>query len=110
MLHGIIKGRIDLSASIHSDGFCFYDGLVEAGFAKRHRIHHQDDQFALDGNHINGIESFWNFAKRRLARFNTIPEASFPIFLKECESRFNNRHGDLSRVMLQSPRRNPLTT
>jgi transposase len=109
-LQGIIKGRIDLAASIHSDGFRSYDGLVEAGFAKHHRIHHQDDQFALDGNHINGIESFWSFAKRRLAKFNGIPKASFPSFLKECEFRFNNRHGALYRVMLHSLRRNPLTT
>ena len=107
-LQAIIKGRIDLSASIHSDGWRAYDGLVEAGFAKHHRIRHQDDQFAEHGVHINGIESFWSFSKRRLAKFNGIPNASFPAFLKECEFRFNNRHGDLYRTMLRSLRRNPL--
>jgi len=107
-LQGIIKGRIDVSASIHSDGWRAYDGLVEAGFAKHHRIRHHDDQFAQDGVHINGIESFWSFSKRRLAKFNGIPNASFPAFLKECEFRFNNRHGDLYRTMLRSLRRNPL--
>lgn len=107
-LQAIIKGRIDLSASIHSDGWRGYNGLVEAGFAKHHRIRHQEDQFAKDGVHINGIESFWSFSKRRLAQFNGIPKASFPLFLKECEFRFNNRHGDLYRIMLQSIRRQPL--
>ena len=107
-LQAIIKGRIDLSASIHSDGWRAYDGLVEAGFAKHHRIRHQDDQFADGGVHINGIESFWSFSKRRLAKFNGIPNASFPAFLKECEFRFNNRHGDLYQTMLRSLQRNPL--
>ncbi len=108
-LQAIIKGRIDVSASIHSDGWRAYDGLVEAGFAKHHRIRHHDDQFADDGVHINGIESFWSFSKRRLAKFNGIPNASFPAFLKECEFRFNNRHGDLYQTMLRSLQLNPLT-
>lgn len=107
-LQAIIKGRIDVSANIHSDGWRAYDGLVEAGFAKHHRIRHQDDQFADGGVHINGIESFWSFSKRRLAKFNGIPNVSFPAFLKECEFRFNNRHGDLYQTMLRSLQRNPL--
>ena len=109
-LHAIIQGKVDLSASIHSDGWKGYNGLVEAGFAKHHRIRHQDDQFAQDGVHINGIESFWSFSKRRLVRFNGVPPASFPLFLKECEFRFNHRHDDLYRLMLTSSRRNPLAT
>ena len=39
---------------------------------------------------INGIENFWNQAKRHLRRFNGIPKAHFPLYLKECEWRFNN--------------------
>ncbi|GGJ27825.1 hypothetical protein GCM10011320_38860 [Neoroseomonas lacus] len=107
-LQGIIKGTIDVSASIHSDGWRAYDGLVEAGSAKHHRIRHNDDQLADDGVHINGIESFWCFSRRRLAKFNGIPNASFPAFLKECKFRFNNRHGDLYRTMFRSLQRNPL--
>jgi len=30
-------------------------------------------EFACGNCHINGIESFWSYAKRRLAKFNTIP-------------------------------------
>ena len=39
--------------------------------------------------HINGIENFWNQAKRVLRKYNGIPKESFPLFLKECEFRFN---------------------
>jgi transposase len=107
-LQAIILGRIDPSASIHSDGWRGYDGLVEAGFAKHHRIRHHEDSFAGKGVHINGIESFWSFAKRRLAKFNGVPPASFPLFLKETEFRFNHRHRDLYRIMIASIREVPL--
>ena len=33
-----------------------------------------DNEFASGERHINGIESFWSFAKRRLANFNGVPE------------------------------------
>jgi transposase-like protein len=47
--------------------------------------------FADKGNHINGIENFWNQAKRHLRRCNGIPRQHFHLFLKECEWRFNHR-------------------
>ena len=53
-------------------------------------------------NHINGIENFWNQAKRTLSRYNGIPRASFALFLKEAEFRFN--YGS-PRVQLRQLRR-----
>jgi transposase len=41
-------------------------------------------------NHINGIENFWNQANRHMRKFNGVPREHFPLFLKECEWRFNN--------------------
>ena len=46
-------------------------------------------KFAEERNHINGIENFWNQAKRVLRKYNGIDKRSFPLFLKECEFRFN---------------------
>ena len=34
-------------------------------------------------------EDFWNQAKQILRKYNGIPKSSFPLFLKECEFRFN---------------------
>ena len=48
--------------------------------------------------HINGIESFWSYAKRRHQKFNGLRRASFPAFLKETEFRFNNRDKDLYKI------------
>ena len=46
--------------------------------------------FAENHNHINGIENFWNQAKRYLCKFNGILKEHFELYLKKCESRFNN--------------------
>lgn len=58
---------------------------------ERHRINHLK-LFADKQNHINGIENFWNQAKRHMRRFNGVPKSYFslPLFLKECAWRFNN--------------------
>lgn len=111
-LQAIIEGRVELSAEITSDGFRSYDGLVEAGFSRHHRINKYYDRdravFAENGVHINGIESFWSYAKRRHQKFNGIPRSSFPAFLKETEFRFNCRENDLYRILLKSCRLKPL--
>ena len=44
-----------------------------------------------DVEHINGIENFWNQAKRHLRGYNGIPKQHFHLFIKECEWRSNYR-------------------
>jgi transposase len=111
-LQAIIGGRVELSAEITTDGFKSYDGLVEAGFSKHHRINkyygRDKVRFSDNGVHINGIESFWSYAKRRHAKFNGLRRTSFPIFLKETEFRFNTRDQTLYKILLRSCRTNPL--
>lgn len=38
---------------------------------------------------IGETESFWNQTKHILRKYNGIPKNTFPLFLKECEFRFN---------------------
>lgn len=38
---------------------------------------------------IADIEKFWEQTKRVLRKYNGIPKSTFPLFLKECEFRFN---------------------
>ena len=52
------------------------------------RINHSE-LFAVKQNHINGIKNFWSQAKRILRKYNGIDRKNFPLFLKECEFRFN---------------------
>jgi transposase len=104
----VIRGQVALRTVIHSDGWRGYDGLVDVGYKKHLRVRHGRDEFARGKSHINGIESFWGYAKRRLARFNGIPEHTFYFHLKETEFRFNHRRGDLYKVLLVLLRKQPL--
>ena len=54
------------------------------------RIKHSET-FVDNRNHINGIENFWNQAKRHPRRFNGVPGQHFHTYFKECEWRFNHR-------------------
>ena len=83
----ILKQRIVPDSIVYSDSLPSYNALDVSGF--RHlRINHSK-LFADGKNHINGIENFWNQAKRHLRKFNGVPQKHFPLFLKECEWRFN---------------------
>jgi transposase-like protein len=107
-LQAVIRGRVALDTVIHSDGWRGYDGLVDVGYAKHFRVDHGQDQFVRGPHHVNGIESFWSYAKRRLQKFNGVPARTFYLHLKECEYRFNNRTRNLSRELLKLLVRYPL--
>ena len=90
-LQRIIKGKTSIDSVIHSDGWRGYNGLVDFGYKKHFRVHHSKNEFARGNSHINGIESFWGYAKIRLVKFKGMDKKMFNLHLKECEFRFNNR-------------------
>ena len=62
---------------------------MDVGYNKHFRVNHGDNEFSKgNGQHINGIESFWSFTKRRLAKFNGVKKY-FALHLKDCEWRWN---------------------
>ena len=83
----VIKQKIMPDSIVYTDCYKSYDVLDVSEFT-HHRINHST-HFAERQNHINGIENFWNQAKRILRKYNGIDRKSFPLFLKECEFRFN---------------------
>ena len=83
----VIKQKIMPDSIVYTDSLSSYDKLDVSGFI-HYRINHSKE-FADRQNHINGIENFWNQAKRVLRKYNGIDRKSFPLFLKECEFRFN---------------------
>lgn len=72
--------------------------MVDVGYAKHFRVHHGHNEFAKGQCHINGIESFWSFTKRRLAKLNGVT-ASFELHLKECEWRWKQDVDELQRQL-----------
>ena len=107
-LQKVIRGRVSLESVIHSDGWRGYNGLVDLGYKKHFRVHHGQDEFVHGKSHINGIESFWGYAKTRLYRFRGMSKNTFHLHLKECEFRFNNRGENLYLMILKIIRYNPL--
>ena len=83
----IIVKKIKPDSIVYTDCYRSYNALDVSEF-KHYRINHSE-LFANKHNHINGIENFWNQAKRVLRKYNGIPKKHFPLFLKECEFRFN---------------------
>ena len=86
-LQAIIRGRVDPQSVVCSDGWPGYDGLVDVGYDKHIRIY-KNKTFKKGPAHINGIEAFWSFTKRRLLKFNGV-KANFLLHLKESEWRYN---------------------
>ena len=83
----IITDKVMPDSIVYTDTFRSYNALDISDFHHR-RINHSK-LFADKRNHINGIENFWNQAKRHMRKFNGIKQESFYWFLKECEWRFN---------------------
>ncbi len=103
-LQALILGRIAKESIIYSDGWRGYNGLVDVGYNRHLRVSHGDNEFARqNGVHINGIESFWSFTKRRLRQFNGLASHVFDLHLKECEWRWGKteteRLLDLTRLL-----------
>ena len=93
----IIKQIIKKKSTIYTDKWRSYDGLVFDGY-KHYRINHSKSYSDRKGTHINGIENFWSFAKRRLAKFNGVSRKTFLLHLKECEFRYNHKY-DMLEVL-----------
>ena len=107
-LQAVIRGRVSVESVVHSDGWRGYNGLVDLGYQKHFRVNHGENEFATERSHINGIESFWGYAKTRLARFRGLKKDMFFFHLKECEFRFNHRGQDIYKVLLKIVRARPL--
>lgn len=84
----IIRSKIKPDSYVYTDSFRSYNALDVSEF-KHYRVNHSKTFVDGRNNHINGIENFWNQAKRVLRKYNGIPKQNFHLFLKECEFRFN---------------------
>ena len=84
----IIKRKVVPDSIVYSDCWRGYNVLDVSDF-HHYRINHSK-LFADKHNHINGIENFWNQAKRHMRKFNGVPKEHFGLYLKECEWLFNH--------------------
>ena len=104
VLRLIINQKVPEGSTIYSDSFRSYDGLLTDGY-RHYRINHGAGEFARKRNHINGIESFWAFAKTKLRRYYGVRRSHFFLYLKEMEFRFNHRSESMQQNIDQIMRR-----
>jgi len=95
----IMEQKIVPDSIVYTDSLQSYNVLDVSDF-HHVRVNHSY-LFAEGRNHINGIENFWNQAKRHLRKFNGIPKEHFGLFLKECEWRFNTPDPKAQLAMLK---------
>ena len=103
----VIQGKILSESTVYTDAWKSYDSLILHGY-DHYRIHHHENEFARGKNHINGIESFWSFAKRRLVRANGVRKDKFLLHLKESEFRWNHRKDDMYKTLIGELKARPL--
>lgn len=91
----IITKKVKLGSKICSDTYRSYTGLAAAGYVHR-TVEHKTKEYVKGKNHINGLEGFWGFLKRKLASKGGVRRIYLPFFLGEYIWRYNNRKEDLA--------------
>ena len=95
-LRKVIRGKVSVESVLFTDGWRGYSGLLDMGFEKHFRIDKSKSFSNQNGVHINGIESFWSFTKRRLAKFNGV-KSNLILHLKECEFRWKKDNAEMEK-------------
>ena len=86
----IIKKKVRLGSHICSDTWRAYTGLATKGFVHR-TVEHQKKEYAWGKNHINGLEGFFGYLKRKLASKGGVRREYLSLFLSEYVWRYNYR-------------------
>jgi len=88
----IICRRVKRGSVICSDTWKSYTGIAAKGYVHRLVEHGKGKYTDQKGNHINGLEGFWGYLKRKLAAKGGIRKERLPLYLAEYVWRFNHRH------------------
>lgn len=93
----LVRLVVEQGSTVYTDKWRGFSELGLDGYTHI-GINHKIEYVDRKGRHINSIESFWSFCKRRFAHFNGIPRSTLPLHLKECEFRHNHR-ADLTKAV-----------
>lgn len=91
MLLPLINQRVRRASVVCSDTWKSYTGIAAKGYV-HWIIHHGKQEYSNGkGNHINGLEGFWGYLKRRLTAKGGIRRERLPLYLAEYVWRYNHR-------------------
>jgi len=92
-LLGLTIKKVRRGSVVYTDKFKSYDSLMFCGY--RHLSVDHQKRFSSGKVYINGLEGFWSWAKERFIKHHGVSKEQFPLYLKELEFRYNNRHSDI---------------
>ena len=96
-LIGLTVKTVRNGSIVYTDKFRSYDSLMFCGY--RHLKIDHSKRFTSGKVYINGLEGFWSWAKERLIKHHGVSKQNFPLYLKELEFRYNNRHTDIFELV-----------
>jgi transposase-like protein len=102
-LEAVIRARVSPESIFYFDHRTASDGLFDTVY--HFKIYNSRELYEPN---LDGIRSFWAYAKTRLSKFRGMSEFTFYLHLKECEYRFNHRYENIYLLLLRMCRENPL--
>ncbi len=93
----LIRRRVRRGAIVCSDTWTSYTGIAANSYVHRLVAHGLGEFSDGHGSHINGLEGFWGYLKRRLAAKGGIRRERLPLYLAEYVWRYNHRCLTLSQ-------------
>ena len=86
-----ILKQVKKGSTVFSDTWRGYTGIAAKGYVHR-LVKHSKDSYVTNGNHINGLEGFWGYLKRKLAAKGGIRPSRLHLYLGEYVWRYNHRY------------------
>lgn len=96
-LQPLIRRQVSRGSTVCSDTWKGYTGIATQGYVHRLVEHGKGEYSDCRGTHINGLEGFWGYLKRRLAAKGGIRRERLDLYLAEYVWRYNNRKLPLDR-------------
>lgn len=86
-----IEKQVKRGSTVCSDTWRGYTGIAQRGYVHRLVNHSQNEYSDMRGNHINGLEGFWGYLKRKLSAKGGIRKEKLHLYLGEYVWRYNHR-------------------
>lgn len=88
----LIERQVIKGSTVCSDTWRAYTGIATKGYVHRCVEHGKGQYSDGSGGHINGLEGFWGYLKRKLAARGGIRREKIQLFLGEYIWRYNHRN------------------
>ena len=90
-LQPLIEKQVIRDSVVCSDTWRAYTGIASKGYVHRLVKHSENEYSDKHGNHINGLEGFWGYLKRKLVAKGGIRKSRLHLYLGEYIWRYNHR-------------------